>query len=91
MIPTQSVQRGDRFVMPHPDADKSPWFIEVTRVSKAGTWADIRVLNWAVMWTKRMPEGIPADWKRQSWTMTDVDAYVPALARKPRLSSTEEP
>lgn len=59
-------------------------FIEVTRVGKTG-WVDIRVCNWAAMWTKRMPKGIAPlldgrrkpHFIRKDWTHADILATVP--------------
>jgi hypothetical protein len=78
-----SVKKGDRFIQRHPEA-RWPLFIEVTRVGKAG-WVDIRVCTWAVMWTKRMPEGLgllfdpdgPAPIVPEEWTLDDVRASQP--------------
>jgi hypothetical protein len=78
------VKKGDRFVQ-QGDA-RWPMFIEVTRVARAGSWCDIRCYTWAVMWTKRLPEGIngpmadPASTfylARRDWTMADVEASEP--------------
>jgi hypothetical protein len=53
----QGVKRGDRFWSP-------AGVVEVIRVSRSGTWVDIRVHQWprGATWTKRMPRGIPARW-----------------------------
>lgn len=52
---TERPRRGDLYVA---DADKRPSarvFIEVTRVAKDGSWADLKCMTWAVMWTNRHP------------------------------------
>ncbi len=77
-------KRGDRFIQRHPEA-RWPVFIEVTRVGRAG-WVDIRCFTWAVMWTKRMPEGLGPMLREDSefriapmdWTMDDIVASAPA-------------
>lgn len=49
------MRRGDRYVV-YPDLE--PWrrlYLEVRRVAHDGSWADVAVCTWAVMWTKRMP------------------------------------
>lgn len=79
-----NVKKGDRFVQRSPEA-RWPLFIEVTRVGKAG-WVDIRCCTWAVMWTKRMPEGLgplldPGSEfviVPEAWTLDDVIASTPA-------------
>lgn len=75
------VKRGDRFIQRHP---RWPLFIEVTRVGRDG-WVDIRCCTWAVMWTKRMPNGLgpllePGNEFRiepYSWTSAEVEASAP--------------
>lgn len=83
-----TVRKGDRFVQ-QGDA-RWPLFIEVTRVARDGSWCDIRCCTWAVMWTKRMPEGIggpmadPASsfyLTRRHWSMNEVAASGPAAVR----------
>ncbi len=70
------MKRGDRFIA---YADRRPaerLFVEVTRVARDGTWADIRVCTWAVMWTKRQPVllgGWPPESVPREWTMDDLD------------------
>lgn len=49
------LRKGDRFVGYPDERPARRLYIEVTRVAKDGTWADIRVQTWAVMWTKRQP------------------------------------
>jgi hypothetical protein len=49
------VKRGDAFVT-NPDKRLAhQHVISVMRVARDESWADIRVCNWAVMWTKRQP------------------------------------
>jgi len=69
------VVKGDRFVADHPDPDRSPYFIEVTRVARDQSWADICVMNWACMWTKRQPLPMPA--RREDWMPTDIAKWIP--------------
>ena len=66
----QPVTKGDQFRVD--DA-----FVEVTRVGRSAPWVDIRVCTWAVMWTKRMPAGVPASWVKSDWTVADVEASEP--------------
>jgi hypothetical protein len=75
-----SVKRGDRFVAYGDWRPSSRLYIEVTRVAKDGTWADIRVQTWAVMWTKRqpltgghLPETEPFDWTALDLAKQEVD------------------
>jgi hypothetical protein len=66
------VKRGDRLIA-YPDAaPKSRLFVEVTRVAKDGTWADIKVCNCFVMWTKRQRLPLP-ECVAYAWTMEDID------------------
>jgi hypothetical protein len=69
------VKKGDRLVV---YADRRPaerLFIEVTRVATDGTWADIRVCTWAVMWTKRqkLHDGLPPAAVHQHWDALELD------------------
>jgi hypothetical protein len=67
--------KGDRFVFP---GEPWPVFVEITRVARDGSWADSVARTWAVKWTKRQPlSHITAIWKRQDWTLADVDATEP--------------
>lgn len=66
------MKRGDRFVA-YPDAPpRQRLFGEVTRVARDGSWADVRVCTWAVMWTKRQPLPLPAS-EMRDWTQDDLD------------------
>lgn len=73
--------RGDRF-RAYGDS-RTPHFIEVTRMARDGSWADIRVYTWAVTWAKRMPiSGIrnlldAKVFARAEWTHDDILATVP--------------
>jgi hypothetical protein len=46
------VRKGDRL-------DWDGISIEVTRVARDGTWADIRCQDYPAMWTKRQPLPMP--------------------------------
>ena len=47
--------RGDQFVA-YPDRRPAErHYIEVTRMARDGSWADIIVRTWAVEWRKRQP------------------------------------
>jgi hypothetical protein len=75
------VKRGDRYIAYpfHPDGNDSParqrLFVEVTRMARDGTWADIRVCNCFVMWTKRqqLTDGELPSCVRQDWDASDID------------------
>ena len=63
LVVHENVRKGDMFRSP------TGHFVRVTRVGKAG-WVDIDVLSVAsvvghVLWSKRMPLGIPSAWERQ--------------------------
>jgi hypothetical protein len=47
-------------------------YVEVTRVAKNGTWADIRCYTWASSWAKRQPLPLPPDTTVYAWTITDL-------------------
>lgn len=50
-------------------------FITITRLGKDGTWADIKVCTWAVMWTKRQKldgRGLPPSADFYAWTLVDL-------------------
>ena len=69
------IARDDLFVA---YADRRPserLFITVNRVAKDGSWADITVQTWAVMWKKRqkLRNGIPPDSVRKWWDQDDLD------------------
>ncbi len=63
------MKKGDRFVA---FGDRRPAhrvYIEVQRVAKDGSWADIFACTWAVGWPKRqqlrdgaLPYAAPCDW-----------------------------
>jgi hypothetical protein len=67
-----SPKRGDRFVAYADRRPRDKLFVEVTRVARDGTWADIRVCNCFVMWTKRQPLPLPMV-TPHPWTMADID------------------
>jgi hypothetical protein len=49
------MRKGDIFIG-HPERPLAErHMIEVRRVAKDGSWADIKVQTWACMWTKRQP------------------------------------
>jgi len=72
LVLDERVRKGDRYVY---GDDSKPYFIEVTRVARDQSWADIRVCNWAVMWTKRQPLPVPG--RREDWTWIDVLSFAP--------------
>jgi hypothetical protein len=67
------MKRGDRFVAYGDHAPQARYYVEVTRVARDGTWADIRVCNCYVMWTKRQKLPLPAC-EPYDWTQADLDA-----------------
>ena len=70
------LHRGARLVA-YPDAPaRKRLYVEVIRMARDGTWADIRVCNCYVMWTKRQRldgiGGLPGcEWR--SWDQHDID------------------
>lgn len=67
------MNRGDRFVVYATERPAKRLFGEVTRVAKDGSWADIRVCTWAVMWTKRQPLPFRFPYLRRDWDQADID------------------
>jgi len=70
------VKRGDRFGAYQDEPIRRRLFIEITRVAKDGTWADIRVCNCFVMWTKRQKldaRGMPPASEPMAWDQTHLD------------------
>jgi hypothetical protein len=70
------LSRGDRFVANGKRSARQRLYIEVTRVAKDRTWADIRVCNCYVMWTKRQPlddRGMLPSAERCYWDERDID------------------
>jgi hypothetical protein len=68
-----AMKRGDRFVAYGDHRPRSRLYIEATRVARDGTWADIRVCNCFVMWTKRVLLPLPSDTHPRQWTTADLD------------------
>lgn len=68
------IKRGDQYVLEHDG--RVVYFILVTRVAKDGSWADIRVMNWAVSWGKRLPLPFPmtAGMIKREWDGEDLAA-----------------
>lgn len=70
------VSRGDRFVAYGDHPPRQRLYVEVTRVAKDRTWADIRVCNCYVMWTKRQhldTRGLPPAAELRHWDQRDLD------------------
>jgi len=65
-------RRGDRFIAYPDEGPKGRLYVEVTRVARDGSWADIRVCNCYVMWTKRQQLPLPMV-QPYPWTMADID------------------
>jgi hypothetical protein len=71
-----SISRGDRLVAYADHPPRSRLYIEVTRVAKDRTWADIRVCNCYVMWTKRQrldERRLPPASEPYRWDQRDLD------------------
>jgi hypothetical protein len=69
--------KGDRLVAFKDDRPCRRLYIEVTRVARDGTWADIRVSTWAVMWTKRQKldaRALPPHADLCDWSLDDLIA-----------------
>lgn len=69
----ETVKKGDQFIY-DPDP-KRPLFIQVNRVARDGSWADVIVLNWAASWAKRQPTPIPG--RRAAWDLDLVNSFIP--------------
>jgi hypothetical protein len=67
------MKRGDRFVAYGDHRPRSRLYIEATRVARDGRWADIRVCNCCVMWTKRVRLPLPFETHPCQWTTADLD------------------
>lgn len=68
--------KGDRLVAYGASRPRSHLFIEVTRVAKDGKWADMKVCNCFVMWTKRQQldaRGLPPAALLQHWDQRDLN------------------
>lgn len=70
-----TIQKGDRFVAFPGRRPAERLFLQVTRVAKDRTWADITVQTWAVQWRKRqdLQDGIPPMSVPYNWTRYDLD------------------
>lgn len=67
--------RGERFVAYADHRPAERLFIEITRAAADGSWADIKVCTWAVMWTKRQTldeRGMPPHSTPCRWTDADL-------------------
>lgn len=70
------IRRGDRLIAYHDHPPCWRLYIEVTRVARDQTWADIRVCNCYVMWTKRQKldeRGLPPAAELMDWDQRDLD------------------
>ena len=91
--------KGDRYVAYPMRPPRQRLFVEVTRVAKDGTWADITVRTWAVMWSKRQKlfnaEFSPtAETRPDDWTQGDIDRQFADYSlhdRDTRAAATEAP
>lgn len=48
------MKKGDLFIA-YPDVRGGRHLVAVTRVARDGTWADIRVMTYTSVWSKRQP------------------------------------
>lgn len=67
------VAKGERLTWRHDDDPDHPVYIEVTRVARDGTWADIRCHTFADSWSKRQPLPLPQGVRRRRWSRDDLD------------------
>lgn len=89
MSSDQVLVKGQRWVCDpqRPPADRL--FIEVTRVARDQSWADIFVCNWAVGWRKRQPlkhGRLPFPAERFDWDRSDLAAQERNWDRARRVS-----
>lgn len=75
-------ERGDRYVWSHADRPGEPVFIEITRVARDGSWADLVCYTWAASWRKRQPLPLPGGTDRRAWDQLDLDAAERAYTRR---------
>jgi hypothetical protein len=75
-------ERGDRYVWSHADRPAEPVFIQITRVARDGSWADLVCYTWAASWRKRQPLPLPARTERRAWGQDDLDAAAAAYERR---------
>lgn len=88
LVDPRYVRKGERFVA---YADRRPaerLFITVNRVAKDGSWADISVQTWAVMWTKRQPLPMPFA-ERRDWNWKDLNEQEVDHMRKQRETAIQ--
>ena len=73
-----TVERGQRYVAYPDERQARRVFIEVTRVAKDGSWADIRCYTWAAMWTKRQPlvDGTLRYAVLRDWNQSDLSVQM---------------
>ena len=73
-----AVHKGQRYVW-HPQDDEFRYtvFIQITRVARDYSWADISCCTCYVAWTKRQPLPLPPGTVLQDWTLADVEASEP--------------
>jgi hypothetical protein len=69
-----AIAKDDKFIAFLNRRPAERLFIEVTRVAKDGTWADLVVCTWGVMWRKRqkLKDGMPPDSTRKWWDGDDL-------------------
>lgn len=72
------VKTGDKFIWRHDDAPDVPVYVEVTRVARDGSWADIHCHTWGGFWTKRQRMPLPAGCRSHQWTSEDLDRQAEA-------------
>jgi hypothetical protein len=67
------MERGDKFVWHGgPGQSSNPVYIEVTRVARDGSWADIWCGIGSKSWTKRQRLPLPPGTEPKEWTRQDL-------------------
>ena len=84
--------KGDRLAAYRDCPPRQRLYLEVTRVAKDGSWADIRVCNCYVMWTKRQKldaRGLPPDSEMYYWDASDLDRQDYEWDRYPSVTDAQ--
>lgn len=76
------VTTGDKFIWHRPNGPDTPVYVEVTRVARDGSWADIHCSTWCSFWTKRQRMPLPAGCRPFRWTSKDLDREAGTIANQ---------